>query len=87
MIEVALEQARAEVERAMTLYPPMRSPEEAMFVIREEYLEAEQEIFKKPAKRSLAHWDAELTQIAAMALRAKAELTLPHLTAGEAPHA
>lgn len=78
------EAARVELERACTLYAPMPTVEHALMVIREEYVECELEVFKKPAERSMAALDAELVQLMAMCARTRAELTLPALEAARA---
>ena len=76
----AFQQVRDELTRAELLHPtPFPTLEHALMVIREEYLECEAEVFKKPHARDMAALDRELTQLAAMALKAKMQLTLPDL--------
>ena len=66
------EEVAKEVMRAQLLFQPIYSPHEALGIIREEYAEFEQEVYRynlnkgrdtRPAMR------AELIQLAAMALR------------------
>ena len=67
-----MQQVAAELTRARSLFKPIYSPHEALGIIREEYIEFEQEVFKfnlakgrdtRPAMRT------ELIQLATMALR------------------
>jgi len=71
--QMLLKEVLNELERARSLFKPIYSPHEALGIIREEYSEFEQEVFKfnlakgrdtRPAMRK------ELIQLATMALRA-----------------
>jgi hypothetical protein len=62
-----LNAVKAELESAEKMHGPMHSPHEALAVIREEYLEFEEEVFKKrPVREALIE---EAIQLAAMAVR------------------
>jgi len=72
----SLEEVRYEVERAKQLFPSMFiNQHEAIAVIREEYLELEQECFKNQKKYDLESQRKEAKQLAAMAIRLMIELT------------
>jgi len=72
----SLEEVRYEVERAKVLFPSMFiNQHEAIAVIREEYLELEQECFKNQKKYDLEAQRKEAKQLAAMAIRLMIELT------------
>jgi hypothetical protein len=73
------EAVRLEAERAVAIHGPMHSPHEALGVIREEYKEFEEEVFRfNPAKGrdTRPQMRGELTQLAAMCLRAIHDLGL-----------
>jgi hypothetical protein len=73
---LALVEVDAEVKRAKELFPSMFiNQHEAIAVIREEYLELEQECFKNQKKYDLAAQRKEAKQLAAMAIRLMVELT------------
>jgi hypothetical protein len=70
--QILMQQVAAELTRARSLFKPIYSPHEALGIIREEYIEFEQEVFKfnlakgrdtRPAMRK------ELVQLACMSLR------------------
>ncbi len=63
-----------EMDRARRLHRDMTSPHEAIAVIREEYLEAEREVFQKHVDR--AKLRKELIQTANVCLRAVIDLRL-----------
>lgn len=63
-----------EVLHASMKHPPMHSLHEALGVIREEYIEFEEEVFKKAENRRPQDVAMELRQIAAMAVRAAVDL-------------
>lgn len=72
----SLEEVRYELERAKELFPSMFiNQHEAIAVIREEYLELEQECFKNQRNYDLAAQRKEAKQLAAMAIRLMIELT------------
>lgn len=64
----------AEMRRARSKHKPLRSPHEAIAVIREEYLEAEREVYMRVVDRSALR--EELIQLAAVTLRAVEDLGL-----------
>jgi len=64
----ALDDVRAELERAREEFPPMNSLHEAYAVILEEVDELKEQVWKKRAERDPAKIRAELIQIAAMAV-------------------
>jgi hypothetical protein len=64
-----LQDAGAELAKALRKYPKMHGPHEGYAVILEELDELKLEIWKKPKKRSLQKMRKEAVQIAAMALR------------------
>ena len=71
----ALAEVREEVIRARELHPqPFHSPHEAYGVIQEEFIEFQQQVFHRKEKRCARNISDELTQIAAMAIRAKLDL-------------
>jgi hypothetical protein len=70
--QILMNEVSTELARARSLFKPIYSPHEALGIIREEYIEFEQEVFKfnlakgrdtRPAMRT------ELVQLATMALR------------------
>jgi hypothetical protein len=70
--QILLKEVQTELERARSLFKPIHSPHEALGIIREEYLEWEDEVYAfnlakgrdtRPAMRK------ELVQLATMALR------------------
>lgn len=66
----------AEIERAKKLFPSMFiNQHEAIAVIREEYIELEQECFKNQRNYDLQAQRKEAKQLAAMAIRLMIELT------------
>lgn len=73
---MALKAASDEIQKARGSHAPMQSVHEAYAVILEELDEFWEEVRKKKADRSTANMSKELTQIAAMALRAKVDLNL-----------
>ena len=75
-IETALSEIKAELLRSKTLFPAeFVNQHEAIAVLREEYLELEQECFKNQKNYDLAAQRKEAVQVAAMALRFIVELT------------
>lgn len=75
-LESSLNDIRKEVKRAKELFPSMFiNQHEAIAVIREEYLELEQECFKNQKKYDLAAQRKEAKQLAAMVIRLMVELT------------
>ena len=72
----AIHEVRSEVCRAKELFPSMFiNQHEAIAVIREEYLELEQECFKNQRNYDLDAQRKEAKQLAAMAIRLMIELT------------
>lgn len=72
----ALTQVEVEIVRAKQLFPSMFiNQHEAIAVIREEYLELEQECFKNQRNYDLEAQRKEAKQLAAMAIRLMVELT------------
>lgn len=72
----ALLEVQMEVLRAKQLFPSMFiNQHEAIAVIREEYLELEQECFKNQKHYDLEAQRKEAKQLAAMAIRLMIELT------------
>lgn len=72
----ALSEVDKEIMRAKDLFPSMFiNQHEAIAVIREEYLELEQECFKNQKKYDLEAQRKEAKQLAAMAIRLMIELT------------
>lgn len=59
-------QVVVELGEASEWFPPLRTPHEAIAVIREEYLELEAAVFKKHLQGSI---HTEAVQLAAMAIR------------------
>lgn len=75
-LDDALASVGLEVSRAKELFPSMFiNQHEAIAVIREEYLELEQECFKNQRDYSLELQRKEAKQLAAMAIRLMIELT------------
>jgi hypothetical protein len=73
---IALSEVDKEIMRAKELFPSMFiNQHEAIAVIREEYLELEQECFLNQKKYSLERQRKEAKQLAAMAIRLMIELT------------
>ena len=68
------DEVATEVERAVSLFPAINSPHEAMAVILEEYTEYQLEVFKhntsKPDRDTRPRQREELIQLAAMCIRA-----------------
>jgi hypothetical protein len=76
LLEAAMINVMKEVQRAKELFPSMFiNQHEAIAVIREEYLELEQECFKNQRKYDLQAQRKEAKQLAAMAIRLMIELT------------
>jgi hypothetical protein len=82
-IQMHADRVAAEVKRAMGLFPPMHSAHEAHSVILEEFEEFWDDVKINPKKLSegqrverLEHMRKELTQTAAMCLRAIVDLGL-----------
>lgn len=72
----ALMDVEMEVDRAKSLFPSMFiNQHEAIAVIREEYLELEQECFKNQRNYDLEAQRKEAKQLATMAIRLMVELT------------
>jgi hypothetical protein len=72
-----------ELGRARSAWPtPIRGPSEALGVIREEYVEFEQEVFGKEGKRNIPALLEELIQIAAMCARTAEDLGYTNLLGG-----
>lgn len=68
-----------EATRAKTLFPDIANPHEALGIIREEYVEFEQEVYRfnlRKGRDSRPEMRAELIQLAAMCIRAIADLNL-----------
>jgi hypothetical protein len=83
IIQTHADRVAAEVKRAMSLHPPMHSAHEAFAVIVEELEEFWEDVKINPKKLSegqrterLEHMRGELTQTAAMCLRALVDLGL-----------
>lgn len=70
----ALIDVNTELARARGAHKGLSTPHEAIAVIREEYLEAEREVFAKECDRRALR--KELVQLAAMCLRAIEDLGL-----------
>lgn len=75
-IEDALDAVEMETKRAVSLHGPMKSAHEAYGVILEELDEFWDEVKKKQSLRDKANMKKELIQVAAMAVRAIADLGL-----------
>lgn len=74
-IAIASQEITNEVVRAKGLFPgDFNSQHEAIAVIREEYLELEQEIFKNQKVYDLTAQRKEACQLAAMCIRLMSEL-------------
>jgi hypothetical protein len=71
-----LDAVEAETKRAVSLHGPMKSAHEAYGVILEELDEFWDEVKKKKELRDKANMRKELIQVAAMAIRAIADLEL-----------
>lgn len=69
-----LAQVKTELVRALRKYPAHPSLEHSLAVLREEYLELEQEVFQQHGARSTEAIRLEATQVAAMATRLMLEL-------------
>jgi hypothetical protein len=65
---LAMEIAK-EVERARALWPAINTPHEGIAVIREEYLELEEEVFKKQTEYDRVAMRKEAVHVAAMGMR------------------
>lgn len=75
-LEASLNDVLNEVERAKGLFPTnFHNQHEAIAVIREEYLELEQEIFKNQKVYDIPAQKKEAIQLAAMCMRLICELT------------
>jgi hypothetical protein len=68
-VDTALAQIRAEVERAVGLYPKFNSAHEGYAVLLEEVDELWDEIKKSPKRRDYTAMRTEAIQVAAMAIR------------------
>lgn len=68
-IEEALQEVELEHGKAIDKFPIFCSPHEGISIIREEYLELEQEVFKNPQVKDKSKMQKEATQLAAMAVR------------------
>lgn len=69
-----------EVYRASILFPPHHSPHESLGVIEEEFEEFKMEVFDfnlRKGRDTRSKMRTELTQLAAMAVRAILDLDLP----------
>ena len=66
--KLAMEIAK-EVERARSLWPAINTAHEGIAVIREEYLELEEEVFKKQTEYDRAAMRKEAIHVAAMGMR------------------
>jgi hypothetical protein len=75
-LSAVLEDVEFETEKARDHYPNMTTAHEALGIIREEYVEFEQEVFKKQHLHDKARMRKELTQVAAMCVRAIVDLRL-----------
>lgn len=71
----ALRDVGKELDRAIRKYPRFQSAHEGIAVLREEYLELETEVFKRPKKRRNGKMREEAIQTAAMALRFVMDVT------------
>jgi len=65
LIEIVIEEIKAEHARAGKLFPKFNSKHEGLAVLREEYRELEDAIFWGKGNE----WETEAVQLAAMALR------------------
>ena len=63
-----------ELARARRLYPPMRSLEEGLWIIQEEWEELKAESYRKPAARDLARLREECIQLEAMLRRLREDV-------------
>lgn len=73
------EEVFAEVTRVGSLHPPMASPQEALGIIQEEFNEFALEVYRfnpRKGRDSRPEMKAELIQLAAMCVRAIADLEL-----------
>lgn len=74
-LEASLNEVMNEVERAKELFPGnFHNQHEAIAVIREEYIELEQEIFKNQKVYDLLAQKKEAIQLAAMCMRLVCEI-------------
>lgn len=73
--EQAIDTTRIELQRAMSLFPPFKSPHEGLAVILEEFEELKSEVFKQHDVRSAAEMRREAEHVAAMALRFMVDCT------------
>ena len=64
-----LAELQQELRTSNEIYGQFKSYAEGIAVIREEYLELETEIFKKPSKRQVKKIHNEALQLAAMAIK------------------
>lgn len=74
LVDQYLAQVKTELVRALRKYPAHPSLEHSLAVLREEYLELEQEVFRQHGARSSDALRTEATQVAAMATRLMLEL-------------
>jgi hypothetical protein len=68
-VERGLLDIEAELEAAVSKFPPFRSAHEGYAILLEEMDELKAEVWKNPAKRDPVKLRAEAVQVAAMALR------------------
>ena len=76
LIDMTVGMVRAELERAMDLWPPMQSAHEGYAVILEELEELWQEVKVNQNRRDIGKIRSEALQVAAMAARFVLDLTL-----------
>lgn len=73
----AFQEVNTEYEWATKHFPPFASAHEGLAVIMEEFEELKAEVFKNPKTRSQEAMKNEARQVAAMAIRFMADVTLP----------
>jgi hypothetical protein len=71
----ALSLVQAEVEQAISKYPPFNSAHEGWAILREELDELWDEVKKSPKTRSVEKMHEEVVQVAAMAVRFLLDVT------------